>query len=236
MKDERGYNYPAVTADVVAINIHATQFRESGAFINLILIKRSDKSDAYPGYWALPGGFIEEDESLEQCAAREFKEETGITAKMLIPSGIFSAPGRDPRGQTISASFIVILPSGEFAPLKMKAGDDAADIGVFNLAKSYVDVQNQKVHVNAFCVENGAHIEFDATFEREALGTIKTNISYGVGTNVRLAFDHAQVIARALWQKSRLFDNTAKFSAPIAHVTPTAEQDLKKEVAQSKAN
>lgn len=234
MKDSTGHNYPAVTADVVAINIHASQFRESGAFINLILIKRKDDSDAFPSYWALPGGYIEEGESLEQCAAREFKEETGITAKMLIPSGIFSAPDRDPRGQTISASFIVILPSGDFAPLNMKAGDDAGQIGLFNLAKSYVDVQNQKVHVNAFCVENGAHIEFDATFEREQLGVIKTNISYGASTNTRLAFDHAQIIARALWQKSRVFDNTAKYAAPIAHVTPTAEQDLKAEVVKSK--
>lgn len=225
--DETKVNRPLVSAEVVPINIHAAQFRTDGAFINLILVKREGEDG-----WSLPGGFIRSDESLETCAARSLLEATGISAKMLIPSSIFSLPERDPRSQVISASFIVILPSGDFAPLKVAKGDGIAEVGLFNLAKSYVDKQTQKVHVNALCVENGAHIEFDATFGREMLGAIRTNISYGVSTNVRLVRDHADIIARALWQRNMLFEDTSKYVSPTVHVTPTAEQDIKKEVAE----
>lgn len=229
-KSESEINRPCVTADVVPVNIHATQFRESGAFINLVLIKRGSNSSAYPNMWALPGGLLEEGESLESCAARELEEETGIKVKMLIPSGIFSDPSRDPRGQTISASFIAILPSGEFAPLKFRAGDDAAEVGLFNLNKTYVDVQGQKVHVEARCVEKDVFFSFDATFGREEYGRIVTHISWRSAT--RLAFDHADIIARAFWQKSMLFENTAKFASREVHEVTTAEQDIKKKLQE----
>ena len=226
------YYKPSVTADVVAFNIHAAQFRDDGAFVNLILIKRDEKSKAFPGAWALPGGFIEEGEDCYQCAAREFKEETGADAKFLTLSGIYSEPGRDPRGPVISVAFTAVLPSGDFAPLKLKAGDDAKAIGLFNLSKSSIDREHDSLHIVMRCVENGAKIAYTANFGRGSVGAITTEIIYDKDSNAELAFDHAAIIARGIWQKSQIFANTAKCKSRVEHVTPNEEAQLKKELTE----
>ena len=105
---------PAVTADIVL-------FRRAGDEIQVLLIKRAHAP--YKGKWALPGGFVDENEPLERAAARELKEETGVARVRLQQFGAFGDPGRDPRGHTVSIAFAGI--SG--ADLKVRAGDDAAE-------------------------------------------------------------------------------------------------------------
>ncbi|NOT38913.1 MAG: NUDIX hydrolase [Alphaproteobacteria bacterium] len=85
----------------------------------LLLIKR--KSAPFKGYYALPGGFVEVGETVEQAACRELMEETGVTAKKPQLVGIYSAPGRDPRGHVVSIAFLM-----ELTKATAKAGDDAA--------------------------------------------------------------------------------------------------------------
>ena len=109
---------PAVTADIAVIEI-----REGRP--SILLIQR--RHAPFAGAWALPGGFLDEGETLEACAARELKEETGLAAKWLDLIGIYSAPGRDPRGQTVTAAYLAWV-LGE-----AKAGDDAADCRWFPL-------------------------------------------------------------------------------------------------------
>jgi ADP-ribose pyrophosphatase YjhB (NUDIX family) len=70
----------------------------------LILIKRLKE----PKGFALPGGRLEEGESLEDCATREFKEETGLDFKPLFQLGTYSKPGRDPRGHKVSTVYVGI--------------------------------------------------------------------------------------------------------------------------------
>jgi 8-oxo-dGTP diphosphatase len=91
-------------------------FDEQG---RVLLIRR--KHEPYKGHYALPGGFIEVGETAEQCALRELKEETGITANNLKLIGVYSNPNRDPRHHTITAAYLVSV-HGQ-APT---AGDDAA--------------------------------------------------------------------------------------------------------------
>ena len=109
VKTPDGKNFPAVTADVVVVNIHAMPMREAGYIVNTVLIKR--KNEPFKDCWALPGGFIEENETLEACANRELLEETGIKNKVLFPIGVFSSVGRDPRGQTISMAYSTVIPT-----------------------------------------------------------------------------------------------------------------------------
>jgi 8-oxo-dGTP diphosphatase len=91
------YPRPAVTADAVIFKV-ADYDR-----LNVLLIKR--QNDPYKDQWALPGGFIDQNETLEQCVEREVKEETGISGIKFYQLEAFSQPERDPRHRTITIAF-----------------------------------------------------------------------------------------------------------------------------------
>ncbi|HZT80447.1 MAG TPA: NUDIX hydrolase [Gemmataceae bacterium] len=110
------YPRPALTADLILISREARP--------RVLLIRR--KHDPFAGVWALPGGFVEENEPLETAARRELKEEAGLDAAELEQLHTFGDPGRDPRGWTVSVAFI-----GRVDPetVRPRAGDDAAEVG-----------------------------------------------------------------------------------------------------------
>lgn len=110
----------AVTVDIVA-------FCNANNRINVLLVKR--KNDPFKEQWALPGGFVDKDENLEDAAKREFAEETGIKVKTIEQVRAFGTPGRDPRGRTISIAFLSWLDCEE----NPVAGDDAAETKWFTL-------------------------------------------------------------------------------------------------------
>lgn len=221
MKNEQGFTYLPQTGDVCVFNIHAAKFRENGAFVNIVLIKR--KNEPFKDTWALPGGFLNEGETVQECAARELEEETGIRAKMLIPIGTYSDPKRDPRGQVISNAFAVVIPTTDSNPLEPKAKDDAADIGLFNLKGSILEKENA-VDVNLRCVENGVRIVYRATFSHGPFGILKADIEYKDG-NAHLAFDHAEMIARAITKMPAIVSTDADTTSKVMHSTP-ANKDI----------
>ena len=194
-ESKKEYWKPSVTADVVVVDSRLAQHRDDGTFLNILLIKRSSNSDAYPDCWALPGGFLEENESLEECAVRELKEETGLLAKMLVPVGTFSRVDRDPRGRVISKAYLTVMMSTEEKPLPIKAGDDANDIGLFRLKGSFSEVDGA-LSVSLWCAAKKVGIEFKARFSRDRLGLIATEIKFDTAT--KLAFDHAEILARTI--------------------------------------
>ena len=115
------YPRPAVTADCVVIGQEADGRRQ------VLLIRRGH--EPYKDCWAFPGGFMEMDETLEQCALRELKEETGLTPTGdLIELKSFSTVDRDPRGRTITVAFLIETPLTE-----AKGQDDAAEARWFPL-------------------------------------------------------------------------------------------------------
>jgi 8-oxo-dGTP diphosphatase len=95
-------------------------FTRSSNRVEVLLIKRA--GDPFKGLWALPGGFVDEDESLEEAAARELLEETGLSRIRLEQIGAFGDPDRDPRGHTVSVVFAALL-KHRVLP---RAGDDAS--------------------------------------------------------------------------------------------------------------
>ena len=118
------YEKPALTVDIVVVDPGEDRH-------TVLLIRR--KHPPFEGRWALPGGFVDPHEPLEDAARRELLEETGIAPARLEQLHTFGAPGRDPRGWTVSVAYLAILNEGEAQILNPHAGDDAADVGWFDL-------------------------------------------------------------------------------------------------------
>ena len=108
------YKTPSLTADIFI-------FDEE---YNFILIERGN--DPYKGQWALPGGFVEYGESVEDAAIREAKEETHIDVELIELVNVYSKPERDPRGHTVTVAYTA---KGNMED--MQADDDASQIGIF---------------------------------------------------------------------------------------------------------
>ena len=106
------YPRPAVTADCAVIT------RETEP--KVLLIQRA--IEPYKGCWAFPGGFMNMDETTEQCAIRELEEETGLKLDTMHQIGAYSKVDRDPRGRTITVAYLAIIDK----PVQVNGQDDAA--------------------------------------------------------------------------------------------------------------
>ncbi len=113
---------PAVTVDVVLFR------RRDEESLEVLLIERG--RPPYRGAWALPGGFVDTMEDLEDAARRELREETGLAAGDLIQVGAYGTPGRDPRGHTISVAYTGFAEASTGEP---RGGDDATTARFFPL-------------------------------------------------------------------------------------------------------
>ena len=118
--DASKYERPSVTVDVVMMSLRQRD-------LQVLLVKR--RSWPYEGMWAIPGGFVNMDESLETAAKRELQEETNVQDVYLEQLYTFGDPGRDPRTRVITVVYFALLDSER---LQVKAGDDAANVGWFS--------------------------------------------------------------------------------------------------------
>ncbi|HYT90708.1 MAG TPA: NUDIX hydrolase [Gemmataceae bacterium] len=116
------YPRPSVTVDVVIVT------REQNP--RVLLIRR--KHEPFAGMWAIPGGFLDMEETLEAGAARELLEETGIRAADLEQLHAFGDPGRDPRGRTVSVAYLARVDVDAVQP---QAADDAAEVAWHDLTR-----------------------------------------------------------------------------------------------------
>lgn len=115
------YPHPAVTVDIVIFTVRDAQLK-------LLLIRRA--GEPYQGKWALPGGFIHLDETLEASARRELEEETGVSGVYLEQLYTFGAPDRDPRERVITVAYYALIPSDK---LQLRAATDAEAVGWFGM-------------------------------------------------------------------------------------------------------
>lgn len=113
------YPHPAVTVDVVVLTV-------SENTLHLLLVRRANPP--WQGMWALPGGFVEIDESLRRAAWRELREETGVSTGHLAQLGAFGRPDRDPRERIITVAYYSLMPQNK---LRIRAASDAADVRLF---------------------------------------------------------------------------------------------------------
>lgn len=115
MSGEEAYPRPSVTVDLVIFTIAEDTLK-------VLLIRRG--AEPFLGQWALPGGFVEIDESLDEAAARELREEVGVTQIYLEQLYTFGEPGRDPRGRVISVAYFALIDADR---QRIHSASDAAD-------------------------------------------------------------------------------------------------------------
>ncbi len=110
----------------ISVTVDAVVFKKAADGLSLLLIKRMN--DPFKDCWALPGGFVDENEDLKTAALRELSEETGIKATNAEQLKAFGKPGRDPRGHTVSVAFLIHADENARAV----AADDAKEARWFN--------------------------------------------------------------------------------------------------------
>ena len=114
------YPRPAVTADCIVITKEVEP--------KVLLIQRA--FEPFKGCWAFPGGFMDIDETTEQCAIRELSEETGLKVSEVYQVGAYSKVDRDPRGRTVTVAYLALIE----LPETVKGLDDAANVQWFPLS------------------------------------------------------------------------------------------------------
>ena len=163
------YPRPAVTADCIVITREAEP--------KVLLIQRGDQP--FKGGWAFPGGFMNMDETTEQCAIRELEEETGLRLSNVHQIGAYSKVDRDPRGRTITVAYLAIIDE----PIAVTGQDDAAKAewwplsdfldkpsGIAerpHLAFDHYDIMQDAIRVYAQAVEENEKIQHDRFKEQK---------------------------------------------------------------------
>ena len=183
------YERPSLTTDIACFRI-----RESGEGnyrknpqkkLTLLLIRR--KEHPFRDAWALPGGFLQPNETIEQCALREIREETAVTPVSLMPVSVFSEIGRDPRGWIISNAYASIIGEDDIIA---RGGDDAADAKWFEVF--FTETDNHLYTLR---------LTHDSIVLEAQLREVQTRFGvtqYEIVQNTALAFDHAKIIATSL--------------------------------------
>lgn len=183
------YERPSVTTDIAVFSMFSKKVdchrKDAEQELSVLLVKRGEHP--YINKWALPGGFLRSDETIEECALRELKEETNISPVSIIPVGVFSNPDRDPRGRIISNSFASVISE---ANVKVAGGADATDAKWFSV--DFKICPDGKCYLS---LENGEEKIF---YELKQTNSNYANTRFQVISGGDLAFDHAKIIVAAL--------------------------------------
>ncbi len=182
--DPSKWERPSVTVDMFCY------CRENRS---LLMVKRG--GHPFIGKWALPGGFLEPDETAEQAVRRELAEETGVNADAIIQLRAFSDPHRDPRTRIVTVAYIAVL---DRLP-DTRAGDDAADAKWFALERNVTERTDDGRNVTERGMitlrgEETLEISFETVTQK---GRLTSDPVMKVKQSERIAGDHGTIIAYA---------------------------------------
>ena len=202
--DPYKYRTPSCTADAVIFSCAEPLTRELRG-IRLLLVKRSNHPSI--GYWALPGGFVDMEENLEESAKRELLEETGISGLPMEQIASYGNYDRDPRTRVITTAYMALVQGQE---LKARAGDDAADAVWCELelekiadggAADWEAKPEQETEITTYrlSVKNQEKgLDTCALVERRRRPGLIREESFTVKDCGLIAVDHAAIIVQAL--------------------------------------
>lgn len=191
----RNYEKPSVTVDMLILGMNKELEK-----LKVLLIQR--KNHPCIECWALPGGFVDINESTDAAASRELEEETGLKNVYMEQFSIMSEPGRDPRMRVIDVAYVALMPVTE-----AKAGDDAADAVWF-------DITLDDSRLLLVSEEKNIRIEYKINKIITKNGVVQIEKSVPVAdSEERLAFDHAQIILDGLLKiRSQIQDSDMAFN------------------------
>ncbi len=198
LEDYNPYKYktPSCTADAVVFSYKKEPGKDLSG-LKILLVKRSNHPSI--GCWALPGGFIELMENLDDTAKRELKEETGVDGVHMEQIATYGDYNRDPRTRVITTAYMALVPQDK---VSVKAGDDAADA-------AWCEVSLERV--NSAKIEDGIVNQYKLYIINEEKGLdtcadVKEELSCGlireqhfsVESQGAIAVDHAAIIVQAM--------------------------------------
>lgn len=182
--DPLAYKNPSCTVDTAVFT-----FDENRAHLKILLIRR--KNHPSIGQWAIPGGFVEFDEDIEDAARRELEEETGVAGIVPVQVKTYGNPERDPRTRIITTLFVALV---QETSIKPAAGDDARDAGLFDI--SLLDLGNNRYRLKLELA--GKDISLTAVLKRTVTESgITPVIRHELTESDGIGMDHAVLIADA---------------------------------------
>lgn len=198
----KDYPRPSVTVDMLLFTVDS-RMAEGNVLPNqelkILLIKR--KNHPYIESWALPGGFVDINENLDEAARRELKEETNIENVYMEQLYTWGEVARDPRMRVISVSYLALVQKEH---CREQAGDDAADAAWFTVRKTKAEELSKTASTWLLSLENEekqVRIQYLVTEKTEKNGVLKlvdSKVELCDESAFRLAFDHAEIINKAL--------------------------------------
>ena len=192
--DPRQFDLPSNTTDIIVVRCQE-ELRSWEQQLEVLLIKRGNHPGI--GFWATPGGFVEMREHMDEGAARELEEETGIQDLPLVQMATWGDYDRDPRWRVITTSYLALV-EGDIA---VQAGDDAADAFWFNvsLKQEVNDTENRTEIWNLNLVNEEFKIQVGAKIEIVHSGhKLLDKKQYRIVENNGLAADHGCLVTQAL--------------------------------------
>lgn len=198
------YEKPSVTVDMLIFTTEDKKGKNGRYAIDkelkLLLIKRKDHP--FINSWALPGGFVNMQESMDEAAYRELLEETGIKQEEAYLEQLytFGEINRDPRTRVISSAYIALTPKDK---LHVKAGDDAIDAKWFIVKRTNISVNpltgNKDYFIELLDEDNDNSIIYKTEVNVNNTNIItKEKKTFNSITPLKLAFDHVEIIDKAL--------------------------------------
>lgn len=198
--DQTIYERPSVTVDSLVftvVNEESNNYRKLPKKIfKVLLIKR--KHQPFKDYWAIPGGFINMDENLDDAAIRELKEETNIDDIYLEQLYTYGDCGRDPRTRVISCCYMALVDSSNF---DVKANDDAKDARWFAIDYKLINTNKQTTE-NGYINRKTYRLTLQEEETLVALIEVivkvegrNTSVKRVIKESGKLAFDHALAIS-----------------------------------------